>query len=122
MRSRDGRRGGSAGRGSREIRQSYFVYYNAQAATIVRSNNVMQVTSPSAGTYCITPVKPVDALTVYPVVSAEYITSRYVMYAGSAVWQDTTVASDCAAGDLEVRTVYNGVLQQSIGFSLVVFQ
>jgi hypothetical protein len=98
------------------------LYYNAQSATITRSNNVAKVTNPSTGTYCITPLKAVDANAIYPVASAEYITSGWVPFGAYVTWQDTTVATDCAPGDLEVRTIYNGGLQPAFSFSLVVFQ
>ncbi|MBV9569671.1 MAG: hypothetical protein JO056_00315 [Alphaproteobacteria bacterium] len=97
------------------------LYYNPWSATILRSNNVASVTSPSSATYCITPIKPIDPHIVYAVASAEYLSSQWYPYGGYAVWQDTTVATDCPAGDLEVRTIYNGGLYPS-GFSLVVFQ
>lgn len=98
------------------------LYYNAQTATILRSNNVQQVTSPSTGTYCITPIKPVDAHAVYPLASAEYLNNNWYPYAGYIAWQDTTIATDCAAGDLEVRTIYGGGTQPGVSFSLLVFQ
>ncbi|MBV8801011.1 MAG: hypothetical protein JO208_14545 [Alphaproteobacteria bacterium] len=98
------------------------LYYNAKTATITRSYNVANVSSIAQGTYCITPTNPVDPNKIYPAGSAEYLNNGWYPYAGYVSWQDTTVATDCAAGDLEVKTIYGGGPQNAISFSLLVFE
>jgi hypothetical protein len=98
--------------------------YEGLSNTIIRSTNVSSVTNPSTGIFCITPTVAVNAATVYPMLSIEWGDSSG--FALLAYWKDTTIFTDCSAGQLEVTTYdFNAggtpVLSQKVAFDLVVF-
>lgn len=69
----------------------------------VRSKNVVTVSSPSTGVYCITPAVALDLTKAFPSVSVEWGWSAGNSLA--AFVRDTGGGfTSCAAGDLEVQT------------------
>jgi hypothetical protein len=89
-----------------------------------RSKGVLAFSNPSTGIYCIQPTSAtLNLATVYPLVSIEWALSLGESL--QAFWVDTSVFSDCPAGNLEVQTwdISTGtapVITSNVAFDVVV--
>jgi hypothetical protein len=89
-----------------------------------RSKGVLAFSNPSTGIYCIQPTSAtLNLAKIFPLVSIEWSTS--FGEALQAFWVDTTVFSDCPAGNLEVQTwdISTGtapVITSNVAFDVVV--
>lgn len=90
--------------------EAYYLAY--PQADLVRSRNVAKVTSPGTGIYCVTPNRALPNK-IFPQVSMVYTAFAPN---GAVAWQDP--ASDCGAGDVEVKTFYSGAPSANINFVL----
>lgn len=67
-----------------------------------RSVGVLKFTNPRVGIYCIQPSSPLKLKRIYPLVSIEW--DRSLGESLVAFWRDTSIRTDCPAGNLEVLT------------------
>jgi hypothetical protein len=93
------------------------ILYSPISGTI-RSKNVASVSSPSVGIYCFAPTTAQNLDKIYPLVSVEWGWSSGNSLV--AMVRDTAEFTNCAAGELEVRTFdLTGVPSGSVAFYLM---